>query len=328
MTETSTQDMSQGDISTVGAAETVCDIVGKRELRALMARRDWPALLFLAGHLGAMAGTGALLWISFGSLWAIGAAFLHGIVIVHLFAPFHECSHSTTFKTRWMNQALGWFSGLVLGLPPLMFKYQHADHHTYTQNIRRDPQMIVAGERLGSYLFYTTALPYFTEIVRALIRHATRRFNEAELRSMPESAHRSVQLQAWVFWTVYGGLLAGSIAFDSWVVALYWLIPRIAGEPVMRIIRMSEHVGCAQNSNMLENSRTIKTLAPIRWLAWNMPYHTAHHAVPLVPFHAIPKLNSLLIGHASDVRQGYGDAVAYQLRNAWRGGVGQTVPSA
>jgi fatty acid desaturase len=320
--------MSQGDVSTVSAAEGVRDIVGKRELRALMARRDGPALLFLAGHLGIMAGTGVLLWLSLGSLWVIGAAFLHGIVVVHLFAPFHECSHSTTFKTRWMNQALGWFAGLALGLPPLIFKYQHADHHTYTQNIRRDPQMIPVGERLGGYLFYTTTIPYFTEIVRALVRHATRRFSEAELRSMPESAHRGVQLEAWAFWTVYGGLLAGSIALDSWVVALYWLIPRLVGEPVMRIIRMSEHVGCAQNPNMLENSRTIRTLAPIRWLAWNMPHHTAHHAVPLVPFHAIPRLNGLLIDHVTDVRQGYVDAVAYQLRNAWRGGVGQAAPLA
>ena len=315
--------MAGASLSWAGTAGDVREIVGRRELRALMVRRDGPGLVFLAAHLGVMAGTGALVWLSSGGPWVAAAVFLHGIVIVHLFAPFHECSHGTTFRTRRLNGALGWFSGLALGLPPLMFRYQHADHHSYTQDVRRDPQMIAAGERLGGYLFYATAVPYFFGIVSALLRHPFRRFNEAERRSMPDSAHRGVQRQAWVFWIVYGGLLAGSVAFETAAVALYWLLPRVVAEPVMRIIRMSEHVGCARNPDMLENSRTVMTLAPLRWLAWNMPYHTAHHAVPLVPFHAIPKLNGLLIDRIKDVRRGYGEAVAYQLRNAWRVGVGQ-----
>ena len=29
----------------------------------------------------------------------------------------------------------------------------------------------------------------------------------------------------------------------------------------------------------------------MRWLCWNMQYHTAHHAFPSVPFHRLRELN-------------------------------------
>ena len=29
----------------------------------------------------------------------------------------------------------------------------------------------------------------------------------------------------------------------------------------------------------------------MRWLMWNMSWHTAHHAFPGVPFHALPALH-------------------------------------
>jgi fatty acid desaturase len=32
----------------------------------------------------------------------------------------------------------------------------------------------------------------------------------------------------------------------------------------------------------------------MRWLCWNMQYHTAHHAFPGVPFHQLPQLHAAL----------------------------------
>ena len=45
---------------------------------------------------------------------------------------------------------------------------------------------------------------------------------------------------------------------------------------------------------MLENSRTTRSLAPVRRLAWNMPYHAEHHAYPALPFHALPAAHHVL----------------------------------
>ena len=32
----------------------------------------------------------------------------------------------------------------------------------------------------------------------------------------------------------------------------------------------------------------------LRWMGWNMQYHTAHHTFPAVPFHRLPELHAEL----------------------------------
>ena len=58
--------------------------------------------------MGALAGTGVALatWGMEGT-WILPAMFLHGVVIVHLFAPFHESTHGTAFRSRWRERMDG-----------------------------------------------------------------------------------------------------------------------------------------------------------------------------------------------------------------------------
>ena len=45
----------------------------------------------------------------------------------------------------------------------------------------------------------------------------------------------------------------------------------------------------------MHNTRTIRTWPVLRWMAWNMQYHTAHHTFPAVPFHKLPELHRELV---------------------------------
>jgi fatty acid desaturase len=56
---------------------------------------------------------------------------------------------------------------------------------------------------------------------------------------------------------------------------------------------------------MLENSRTTRSLAPVRRLGWNMPYHAEHHACPALPFHALPAAHRLLQAQIAVQAPGY-----------------------
>jgi fatty acid desaturase len=56
---------------------------------------------------------------------------------------------------------------------------------------------------------------------------------------------------------------------------------------------------------MFENSRTTRSLAPIRRLAWNMPYHAEHHACPALPFHTLPAAHRLLRSRIAVQAPGY-----------------------
>ena len=116
------------------------EVVSKKRLRELQARSDGSALAYFAGHLAALGATGVVLHSTLGTLLVVPAIVLHGLVIVFLFAPLHECSHGTAFRTRWINRVVGGVCGAALLRPQLYFWYRHLAHHTYTQDARRDPQ--------------------------------------------------------------------------------------------------------------------------------------------------------------------------------------------
>jgi fatty acid desaturase len=92
---------------------------------------------------------------------------------------------------------------------------------------------------------------------------------------------------------------------NYWAPLWYWVIPLFMGEPVMRFIRLTEHVGRPNVDDMRENTRTSLVSVPLRFLSWNMNYHAEHHYAASVPFHALPKLHKKLKGYVYVEKRGY-----------------------
>ena len=129
--------------------------LSRQELKTLMRRSDKPALIRLALWILSVLLSGSLVWSaqvwsSQGSGWIIPAMFIHGIVLVHHFSLQHECCHYTVFKTRWLNDLVGNLCGIVIMLPNRFFRYEHCDHHTYTQLKGKDPELIELPENIGT----------------------------------------------------------------------------------------------------------------------------------------------------------------------------------
>lgn len=286
------------------------------ELKRLRKRNDRQGLLFLGGHIATLIVTGSLITDAIGSVWLWPAMFIHGVVIVHLFAPFHETTHGTAFKTRWLNRSVAWFTGLALQLPPTHFILEHVAHHKYTQDPFRDPERIPEAYSVTGYLWFATAIPYFRGSIANLLNHARGHFTGMEETFIPPGRFARVRREALIMWSVYLGIAALSFLLESWVAVIYWLVPRVIGEPVMRIIRMSEHGARPLVPDMLRNTRTVITWPPIRWLNWNNAHHAEHHAMPAIPFHALPDLHRHLGTHIEEVRQGYVQTQAHLLKSA------------
>jgi len=98
-----------------------------------------------------------------------------------------------------------------------------------------------------------------------------------------------------------GGFKVEADVLAHWV----WLLPCLLGQPFLRLYLMAEHGRCAFSANIFENTRTTLTNRIIRFLAWNMPYHTEHHALPQVPFHNLPALHAEMQGHHRVLARGY-----------------------
>ncbi|MDI9246424.1 fatty acid desaturase family protein [Marinobacter sp. CHS3-4] len=284
------------------------------ELKSLMQRSDGPAFRHLALWVVVLTGTTTLITLA-GNSWLIWPAMmLHGIVLVHHFSLQHECVHYTVFRTRKLNNLVGQLCGLIIVLPHRFFRYEHCDHHTYTQLPGKDPELIPMPKTYGEYLFYLSSIPYWQAKFSELGRHAMGRLSEAEKHFVPREEHAAVFREARVMLAIYALIFAGMAITGWWGLIWYWVLPLFLGEPVMRFIRMTEHVGRPTVAQMSENTRTNLVSAPWRFLCWNMNYHAEHHYVPLVPYHTLPRLHEKLADHVHVEPRGYLGAHLDMLR--------------
>ncbi|NLU74618.1 fatty acid desaturase [Streptomyces sp. HNM0575] len=303
----------------------------RKELKGLQRRRNGPALRHMAGHLATGAVTTGLIAWSWGTYWMIPAMFAQGTVIVFLFAPMHECTHGTAFRTRRLNSAVATFCGVLMMRPALYFRYRHAAHHSYTQDPERDPDQVPMPDGVSGYLGEVFGMEFWPKVVGTLYRSCTGRFNDRERFFLPESVRPRVLLEARLMVGLY--VLVGAVCAvtGTWVQLLaFWLLPRVVAEPALRLVRMAEHTGMAEGADPLTNTRTTLTNPLVRFLYWNMPFHAEHHLAPSVPFHNLRRLHRALPGAPEEreyvVSKGYVRAHRDIVGNLGNGS-GSTVPT-
>ena len=99
------------------------DVISRKELKPLVARTNSHGLTWLACHASLLALTGALVYASSGSWWMVPAIMLHGGIMAFLFAPVHECSHRTPFRSLRLNETVYWALCFIYIVPPTFFRY-------------------------------------------------------------------------------------------------------------------------------------------------------------------------------------------------------------
>jgi fatty acid desaturase len=260
-------------------------------LAALGRRSDRHGALRLAAHIACIAATGCLVWLARPS-WVllVPAMALHGVTIVTLFAPMHECVHRTAFGSRWANDVVGWIAGVLGFYNATYYRHFHAWHHRYTQDPERDPELIFP--KAKNLREYVTELSGFTFWWRRILDYPRLALGLAhDLPFIPASARHAIALSMSAQLTVYLAALV-AIGFGYGGVLIYWFIPALLAQPFLRALLVAEHTGCSQDQNGLTNTRTTAASFPIRLLMWNMPFHAEHHLYPAVPFHQLPALHA------------------------------------
>jgi len=281
-------------------------VVPRATLKKLVRRNNWVALLFLFGHLGLLGLTGFAVYLSLGTWWMLPAMAAHGVVMAFLFAPMHELSHGTAFRSRWMNEAAFRLISFIYISPPVFFRYFHAAHHTYTQIRGKDPDIVLPGPASwGDYIYYVSAIPLWRRNGAWFVSHAMGRISDRDSWYVPKDEWPRLYREARVMLFLYGCICLAAIATQSFAPWIYWFIPRLLGEPAMRWMRVSEHVGCEYTPDLRRNTRSTRALLFVRGIFWNMSYHAEHHLCPAVPFHALPKLHREAEGQLHPMGTGY-----------------------
>lgn len=278
------------------------------QLKQLSARSHLAGLVRSVSHFGAIGIVGIILWqvtIRYGAGWAVPLLFVQGYLVAFLFMPLHEAAHKTVFKNRSMNVALGQLSGLAIAYPYEYYTLFHWDHHRFTQDPERDPELLngtIPTSDTKLAIAYS-GIVQLTNRIRLMLRHAST--GRVVARWIPEDKRHLVVMEARAYAGVYTVLLLASFALSTTVLLWTWLIPLVIGQIFLRPYLLAEHTGCEHTRSAFDNTRTTYTGAVMKWFAWNMPYHVEHHAYPSVPFHALPKLNAVVADRIVHRGQGY-----------------------
>lgn len=292
--------------------------VGRARLLELSVRTNAAGSIRALSHFGAVIVVGVAICHVRQVAGLAGAApliVLQAYLVAFLFNPVHECAHKTAFRSRMLNTWVGHAAAGAVALPYEYYSLFHWDHHRYTQDPERDPELVTARaipDSAPRLALWFSGVVQLTLRLRLLLRHALR--GRVTARWIPEAKRGAIVTEARCYVAVYLLLLVGSIALHTTALIWVWLLPLFVGQVLLRPYLLAEHTGCARTRSAFENTRTTYTHAVVRWFAWNMPYHVEHHAYPSVPFHALQDLNALVAPHAKHQGQGYRAVVA----QCWR----------
>ena len=277
-------------------------------LRELSVRSNLRGAAQSLGHYGMIVLVGALIWMvssRHGLLWALPLVVLQGYLVAFLFMAVHETAHKTAFKSRGFNLVVGNLSAFIIGLPYEYYCLFHWDHHRYTQDPDKDPELIV-GVKPKSDTQLAIAYSGLLQVagrLRLMLGHAV--IGKVVVPWIPENKRTIIVVEARAYLAIYALLFALSLWFSSALLLWVWIVPLVIGQFFLRPYLYAEHTGCERARSAFQNTRTIYTGAIVKWIAWNMPYHVEHHAYPSIPFHALPKLNEVVDGEIVYRGRGY-----------------------
>ena len=282
-----------------------CEI-DRRELKALSRRNDAKGLAYLGVYVAAVAASGALAALAWGTLWAIPAFLLYAALFMFAELISHECCHSTPFRSRWLNEAVYWATCFLSVREPVFNRYSHAIHHTDTKSVGTDPEIQVPRPTsLPRLAVEFLSLWHIGFHVSGMVSAAFGRMSKVAGQPVPQDEFPKVVRNARWFLAGYVAVLAVAVAAESWLPILFVLFPRVFGAWIVILYTITEHAGLADNvRDHRLNTRSVVMNPVLTFLAWNANYHIEHHMFPMVPFHALPKLSKVVAGQLPPPRQG------------------------
>jgi fatty acid desaturase len=288
----------------LAAAEWYHTDVPRKEMKALMERRDSPAIrdttLWAVLHVVFAAG-GIWFW---GSWIAMPFWLAYGVLYGSACdSRWHECGHGTAFRTRWMNDVVYHIASFQVIRNPINWRWSHARHHTDTIIVGRDPEIVwMHPVKLALKALAFVGIVDTWASLKVLARNAAGILSPDEQDYIPVAERPKAIFWARIHVAIYTATVATSLwmlaAGMGWMAAIPFLLiggPRMYGCWHMVMTGLLQHGGLAEDVvDHRLNSRTVYMNPISRWIYWNMNYHVEHHMFPMVPYHALPRLHAAI----------------------------------
>jgi fatty acid desaturase len=288
----------------LAAADWYHTDVTRKEMKALMERRDSPAIrdtiLWAVLHVAFAAG-GIWFW---GSWVALPFWLAYGVLYGSACdSRWHECGHGTAFRTRWMNDVVYHIASFQVMRNPVNWRWSHARHHTDTIIVGRDPEIAwMHPVKIALKALAFVGIVDTWASLKVLARNAQGILSPEEQDYIPVAERPKAIFWARIHMAIYAATVATSLwilaAGMGWQAVIPFLLfggPRMYGCWHMVMTGLLQHGGLAEDVvDHRLNSRTVLMNPISRWLYWNMNYHVEHHMFPMVPYYNLPALHEAI----------------------------------
>ena len=269
------------------------DLIEAKRLKVLSRRSDLAGWGQTLSQLGAAGLTGYAIHALWGSWWAAPIFLLHGVILWGFaYAGQHELAHRTVFRSRAVNEFFGHLASFLRLYPNTYQRLLHFTHHRHTKVAGRDPELLAQKPwTLWGYLSFSAGAGYWIAQLRSAAGHALGHVPEPFLKGNERGA---VIREARFYLLGYAVVAALSIYFESWTALICMWGPMVVTTAFYRVYVAAEHHGLPNGEGVIHSTRTVRAGPVLRWLMWQMPYHTEHHLFPGVPFYKLGALSRAL----------------------------------
>lgn len=278
--------------------------VPRDALALLNQRSDWRGLAQALGHLGLLAATGAAAWFAAERGWWLAlilALFCHGTCYAFLLNGFHELCHKTVFKSKALNVLFLNIYSFLGGFNPVKFWASHQEHHKYTLHPPDDLEVVLPVKlTLVSFLKNAVVDPWLAyQVWKETIRLSLGRLEgEWEHALFPESAaelRRKLFTWARILLIGHAALIGVSLSFGFWLLPVLVTLAPFYGGWLLFLCNNAQHAGLMDRTpDYRLCCRTILLNPVLRFVYWQMNYHTEHHMYAAVPCYNLGRLHELI----------------------------------
>ncbi len=283
--------------------------VPREELKKLTARSDFKASLQTVGFLLLVIATGTVAWIAWERseagtfpIWGtVLLVFFHGMMSKFILQGFHELVHYTVFKTRWLGTFFLYLYSFLGWHDPVHFKSSHTRHHLYTLHPPRDREVqLPIGMRLWHYIRAAIVEPQglYGAFKRTIIKAFggyTSDWQKEIIEADGEPTRRALVRFNLALLIFHVGIIVVSIVTRQYQLAVLVTFAQFYGRWFQFLCNESQHIGLSDNVPDFRLCCRTFTAGPIvRFLYWNMNYHTEHHMYAAVPCYNLHKLHKIV----------------------------------
>lgn len=297
----------------------VTELFSREEIRQLTERSDWQGAWAVASTWAVIGGTFASVALSWQYLpwWGKLLMCITALVILAgrqlaLAILMHDASHSSLFKTPWLNDHLvDWLCAKPIWNDLHKYRPYHVRHHAKTSTADDPDLSLVAG-------FPTTRASLTRKFMRDIVGITGFKFVVGrimmdlgliewtvanDVKKIPQQNRPWQDYPRTLIKNSYGAILTNAAILSVLGAAghpkLYglWALAYVTPFPLfIRIRSMAEHAGMEKSASALTHTRTTRAgwiaralVAPIR-----VNFHMEHHLMASVPYFRLPKMHRML----------------------------------